>query len=340
MTWFEFNLNDFSVSFLSILFEGVPFMFIGTLLSGFIDAFVSPEALERRLPKNRYVAIGMSGILGAVLPMCECGIVPVIRRMVTKGYPVSAALTYLLAAPIVNPIVAVSTFAAFRGQHPWEVMTLRLVLGFFVAVVVGWVVEHLPVHRILNSEMMGRLPTRTMNFVRVHKPAPMLVTAGGGGDPLFDAPAHGHAEHGHKHHNRGPLSKKILGAVRCAATDFLGVAFYLVIGAAITSLFNTAVNRSAIAPLAGHAWAATPSMMVLALLLSLCSTSDAFIAANFVAFPLASKLAFIVLGPMMDVKLLFMYGLMFRKRFTLSLAAGLFIFIGSLCLLVTHFIRL
>src|SRR5438477_1371024 len=106
MSWFTFNLQDFSISFLSILFEGVPFMFIGTLVSGFIDAFVPSEKMEKILPRNPVAAIALSGALGVVFPMCECGVVPVIRRLIRKGLPVSCALTYLLAAPIVNPIVA------------------------------------------------------------------------------------------------------------------------------------------------------------------------------------------------------------------------------------------
>ena len=126
MSWFTFNLQDFSISFLSILFEGVPFMFIGTLLSGIIDAFVPSETMEKFLPRNQIAAIALSGVLGVVFPMCECGVVPVIRRLIRKGLPVSCALTYLLAAPIVNPIVALSTFAAFRGQHPAMVTSMRL----------------------------------------------------------------------------------------------------------------------------------------------------------------------------------------------------------------------
>jgi uncharacterized membrane protein YraQ (UPF0718 family) len=126
MQWFNFNLQDFSVSFLSILFEGAPFMFIGTLIAGFVDAFVPPQMMERILPRNTGIAIGLSALLGIAFPMCECGLVPVIRRMIGKGMPISCALTYLLSAPIVNPIVAVSTIAAFRGQRPILTASLRL----------------------------------------------------------------------------------------------------------------------------------------------------------------------------------------------------------------------
>src|SRR5882757_6100786 len=154
MQWFHFSLSDFSVSFLSILFEGVPFMFIGTLIAGLVDAFVPARMMESLLPRNMALAVGASGLLGIVFPMCECGVVPVIRRMVLKGMPISCGLTYLLAAPIVNPIVAVSTYAAFRGQSPLLVTSLRIAMGYAVACIVGLVVERIPIGKILNKEMM------------------------------------------------------------------------------------------------------------------------------------------------------------------------------------------
>ena len=133
-------------------------MFIGTLLSGVIDAFVPAERIEAILPANRTAAIALSGLLGVIFPMCECGVVPVIRRLVRKGLPVSCGLTYLLAAPIVNPIVALSTFAAFRGQHPGAMTSFRVALGFAVAVAFGFIVERIPVSEILSRRMLASLP--------------------------------------------------------------------------------------------------------------------------------------------------------------------------------------
>src|SRR5437868_165323 len=174
MNWFTFNLQDFSISFLSILFEGVPFMFIGTLLSGIIDAFVPSEKIKGVLPRNPIAAMALSGVLGVVFPMCECGMVPVIRRLIRKGLPVSCALTYLLSAPIVNPIVALSTFAAFRGQHPAIVTSMRLFMGFGVALVCGMIVQRIPLKEVLNRSMMAALQKRpalsTAHGQRVQEP--------------------------------------------------------------------------------------------------------------------------------------------------------------------------
>lgn len=343
MNWFHFSLQDFSISFLSILFEGVPFMFIGTLLSGVIDAFVPAERIEMMLPANRTAAIALSGVLGVIFPMCECGVVPVIRRLVRKGMPVSCGLTYLLAAPIVNPIVALSTFAAFRGQHPWTITSLRLALGFAVAVAFGLVAQHIPLSEMLNRRMLASLPNSARRRATPRsKEIPALAAIGGPGSEMAVAfplvSPETIVELHDEAHEEKTFGGKLIGATRCAAFDFLDVGFYLIIGAAIASLFNTAIDRHVLLPLGSHQLFATLGLMILALLLSLCSTSDAFIAANFFTFPASAKLAFMVFGPMMDLKLLFMYGLVFTKRLTFSLALALFIVIAALTLSLASFL--
>src|SRR5580704_1553225 len=105
MSWFTFHFQDFSYSFLSILFEGIPFLLLGSLVSEGTKASTNPETLTKILPKNGVLAIWLSGLLGGIFPMCECGSVIMIRRFIKKGLPISAAVTYMLASPIVNPIV-------------------------------------------------------------------------------------------------------------------------------------------------------------------------------------------------------------------------------------------
>src|SRR5438067_10632751 len=158
--WFSFHLADFALSFLSILFEGIPFLLLGSLLSGVIDAFVSPAMLTKFLPKNPNAAIALSGALGAVIPMCECGSVVMIRRFIRKGLPVSCAVAYMLGAPIVSPIVALSTFAAFRGQSPIVMTSLRLFFGFWIAVLVGFAVRFIPQQTLLQPSIIESLPAR------------------------------------------------------------------------------------------------------------------------------------------------------------------------------------
>lgn len=293
--WFWFSLPDFAYSFLSVVLEGVPFIFAGVVLSGLIDVFVPPRLLARLLPRNPAAGILLGGALGAVLPMCECGIVVVIRRLLQKGLPLSSAMAYMLAAPVVNPIVAFSTFAAFRGQGPWEMMLCRIGLSFAVAVIMATVVHFLRRDAVLRADLAVAVPSD----------------------------AH--------HHDHRSGKEKAAAAVRAATGDFLDVTVYFVLGAAVATLFNTSVNQQVILPLAEDRLLAVGSMMGLAALLSLCSTSDAFVAATFTGFPSAAKLAFLVFGPVVDLKLVFIYGLVFRRRFIVWLIGGLILLVFGLC---------
>jgi len=300
-SWFSFSFPDFSYAFLSVLLEGIPFILLGTLISGLIDQFLPQRLMTRLIPRNPYLAIYAAGALGMIFPMCECGVVPVIRRLIRKGMPVSSAVTYMLAAPLVNPIVAISTYAAFRGQGAAEMTALRLGVGYLVAVLVGMAVHNMVAKYVIKDSV--------------------LQTAGGANE---------------RSRIEGmPFPYRLGSALRVSVADFIDIGFYFVLGVAVASIFSTSINQAILLPLAMDVWMATGAMMLFAMVLSLCSTSDAFIAATFVAFPAVSKLAFLVFGPMMDLKLIFIYSMAFRKRFVFGLAVGLFVLIGLICVRLT-----
>jgi uncharacterized membrane protein YraQ (UPF0718 family) len=117
--------------------------------------------------------------------------------------------------------------------------------------------------------------------------------------------------------------------MRTTMRDFLETAMYFTIGVAITSVFRAYVTEDLIVLFNQSEFAGIGLMMALAFVLSLCSTSDAFIAANFPVSQ-SAKLAFLVFGPMMDVKLVFMYLSVFKSRFVIILALSLFVVIGGL----------
>ena len=112
--------------------------------------------------------------------------------------------------------------------------------------------------------------------------------------------------------------------------DFLDTGTYFAIGVAITSFFNTQVNQAIIERITGNEWLAIPALMLLAIALSLCSTIDAFIVAAMASFSFTAKLAFLVFGPMMDFKLLFMYSAVFKRRMVLGMFVGLMFVVGML----------
>jgi uncharacterized protein len=303
--------GDVLVDFLSILFEGAPYILIGTIFSGCLDAFLPSRSLERVVPRNGVLAVMLGGLMGLVFPVCECAIVPVIRRLVQKGLPLGCAVTYMLAAPIVNPVVALSTITAFKeykqlasfdlGALAHAPMTLgRLSLGYAVAVIVGLIVLRLRPAAVLKAKIVEAIATTK----QAEATAPASAVS-------FDS--------------------KLVNAMRTAMRDFLDTGMYFVIGAAITAAFHQREElRMLLKSVSGDPMLATPTLMVFAVVLSLCSTSDAFIAAPMIGFSNAAKLAFLVFGPMMDIKLLFMYSSVFQRRVVLSLLIGLFLLILAL----------
>lgn len=281
-------IQDFAFAFLGLLFEGAPFIVLGTLFSGFIDAYLSPKLLTRALPEKKIPAILVAGLLGLVLPVCECAIVPVIRRLIGKGLPVGCAFAYMLAAPIVNPITLFSTYKAFAGD--WSMAFSRLGMGYAIAVLAAFVVTILPIGKVLKKHVTHR---KNDNF-------------------------HDHGAGG-----------KLTHAMRTAQADFVDVAVYFTLGIAVTSLFNTGVapGLSTLDNIANSQWGAPATLMGLAFVLSLCSSSDAFVVAALDRFSYTAKLAFMVFGPMVDLKLIFLYQTILRPKFLAIMVVSLFVVI-------------
>ena len=347
MDWFSFHFADFAFSFLSILLEGVPFLLLGSLISGAVEVFLPGNYITKNMPKNPVAATLLGGVLGALIPMCECGSVVVIRRFLAKGLPVSFAVTYMLAAPIVSPVVAVSTFMAFRGQSPFAMTSLRLMIGYGIAVAVGLVVSQLLVKRVLNDKLLATLPSNQPAEEPAEQQSVTTANPDGSGAkvPAKDKRtgvriigASDRMDAGEEVlFSQNPFVaffEKVSRVMRAASSDFLDVALFFVIGAAIAATFNTAVDQTIILPLAENSTLAVPSMMLLASGLALCSSTDAFIAASFTVFPFAAKLAFLTFGPVFDVKLVFLYGMIFRRKFVAFMAIGLFVVIALICLQV------
>jgi uncharacterized membrane protein YraQ (UPF0718 family) len=317
MSWFHFSWQNFWFSFLALAFEGLPFVLVGSLISGFIAAFVPSRIITRFLPKNRFLATLVSGLLGLIFPVCECGVVPVVRRLLDKGLPLSCGLTYMLASPIVNPLVAISTYAAFRGQHPELNTAVRLISGYLVAVVVGLSVSRLDPARVLGGKAIPSRSPLSPRLQRTSRRRSALSIAA-----MPDAPdASGDVS----------VIQRVIGAIQLASDDFIDTAIYFMIGAAVASVFNTAVDQRIILPLASSPILSVVAMMLIAGVLTLCSTSDAFIAATFTSFPIPARMAFLIFGPMFDFKLLFLYSALLKKRTVLALGIGLFIIVGVLC---------
>ncbi len=264
--------QTFLLIFSSIVIEALPFILVGALASAAIAVFLPERAFGAvaRLPLALQIPSAALG--GFAFPVCECGSVPVARRLIARGVHPSAGVTFMLASPVLNPIVLASTWVAYGGHaRGAEMVTGRASLGLLAAAAAGLAI--------------GR--TRGADLLRPRATA--------------------HEEHGHDH---GPTAFS-----SHLVSDFLFMGKFIVLGAALSAFVQTTVPQSVIAKLGGTPVLAALSLMAVAYVLSLCSEADAFIAASFTSFSPGAQLAFLVLGPIVDMKLTVLYGATFRGWF-------------------------
>lgn len=266
-----------STIFISIVVQAMPFLMLGVLLSGAIVAFVPPTLWQRILPKNPVLAVPVAGCAGLALPGCECASVPIGGALMKSGVRPAAALTFLLAAPAINPVVLASTWVAFPGQP--EMVLARFVASLAVSIVMGWL------------------------WLRFGK-AEWLR-------PLMREHLHG--------------ATKFETFRRAATHDFLHAGGFLVIGAGVAATLDAVVPVSVMDTIADNPVLAILAMALLAVILCVCSEADAFIAASFTQFSPTAMLAFMVVGPMVDLKLVGMQVGIFGRRFAARFAPTTFV---------------
>lgn len=298
MRWDFDKLQTFKIIFISIILEALPFLLIGVLVSAILQAFVSDRLIGKLTPRHPIAGALFGSLLGIVLPLCECGMIPIVRRLIRKGLPPYIGLTYIVAGPILNPVVVGATFAAFRANR--ELAYSRFYLAFIVSFALG-----LLLYYFMKSNPMK-------------------------------AESHRHHHHHHHHHDPAPGSpfmSKLAHTPGHAAEEFFDMGKFLLFGAFVTALLQTIISRQAISAVADHDVGSQLFMMGLAYVLSLCSTSDAFVAASFSSmFPPSALLAFLVFGPMVDLKSTLMLLSVFRRKFVLAFILLLFalVWIGSM----------
>jgi hypothetical protein len=262
---------------------------------------------------------------GMIFPICECAVVPVVRRLIGKGLPLSAAIAYLLGGPIVNPIVAASTALAYAFD--WHIVILRLVLGYGIAVAIGTLMGWLFTGTEAVKDSSDTLWNNTLSCSCHHQLEQDHCLACSGKAQTFPAKINQISNTtkcgcGSSHSTSDSWIDKAGSAFTHAMDDFLAVGHYLVIGAFIAALAQTYIDRSSFLSLTAAPVLSVVLMMTLAILLNLCSEADAFIAASFQGLmPIPAQMAFLLTGPMFDLKLLLMYQKVFTQRAIVVLAS-------------------
>lgn len=282
-------LKDAITIFLGIIIEATPFVALGVLFSTLIRLYLSEGRLLKLIPSNRLGSILTGSCFGFFMPVCECGNIPLARRLLLKKVPFHVTLAFLLAAPVFNPIVIFATWAAFRG-HP-EMVILRVVFSLAIALIISFIFSFHKTPKDLLIPQMSEVQT-----------------------------------HDHK--------KNFIGTF---IEEFFEMMSALVIGTTIASFVQMILPRNLVLSIGSGPISSILAMMTLAALVSICSNVDAFFALSYSStFTTGSLLAFLVFGPVVDIKGLIMMKKIFKTK-TLFWIAILY---AQLTFLFTLFINL
>lgn len=319
--------NAFTL-FLSLLVEAMPFLLLGVFLSTLLYLWSDEQWLIAHIPKNPIVGAFMGSCIGFLFPVCECGNVPVARRLLMQGVPPAVAIGFLLAAPTINPIVVISTYTAFRDQP--EIVVLRVVFSLFIATFIGWLfswqknVQSL-LHPLLSKRFEILVPPAENSSPSLLQSGTFLL--GEGINPVkFDANLAPKIEKKWKQEKSFTL---FLEAFFEELRELGGV---LVLGSMIAACIQVFIPREIIVSLGQNTVTSILAMMVLAGVVSICSTVDSFFALSFAStFTSGSVLAFLVFGPMIDIKGLGLMLSIFRPKVLIYL----FTLAGQLTFILT-----
>ena len=305
-------MRDIAIYFTTIMLEAIPFLLLGALISAIIEEFVSEERISKMIPKNRVLGSLVGIFLGLFIPACDCAVIPIAMRLKKKKVPTNVIVSFMLASPIISPVVLLSTFFAFGetekmllfGFEMPKLFVYRTIFGVLVALVVGIILDIICKDAVLKEETYEH--------------------------------HHHHEGCSCSHHEKetGPLGR-VKNIINIMYGDFMGIISYMAVGALLAATMQILLPISNIGGIVQNKYISTFIMMLLAFALSLCSTSDAFIARTFMnSLSKNSILAFILLGPMIDIKNTILLNKSFNKKFVIVLVASIFITVYLISCLV------
>lgn len=279
-------MKNISIIFLSIFLESLPFILLGSLISSVIEVFISNDKIAKIIPKNKVLGSIVGVLLGFFIPACDCAVIPVSKRLLKKKVPINVAVSFMLASPIINPVVLLSTYTAFYKTSP-EIFWYRLIFGIIISLIIGIIIG-----------IIYKDKDITLN--------------------------NSDEECCHHTHNHNKLIKIINHTI----LDMYDVLKYLMLGAFITVIFQTIIPRGIITVFNNNQILSIITLMIFAYLISLCSTSDSFVGKSLMSqFTNSSVLAYLLLGPMIDIKNTLVLLGNYNKKFVYTLISLIFIII-------------
>ena len=311
-------MRDIAIYFTTIMLEAIPFLLLGALISAIIEEFVSEERISKMIPKNRVLGSLVGIFLGLFIPACDCAVIPIAMRLKKKKVPTNVIVSFMLASPIISPVVLLSTFFAFGetekmllfGFEIPKLFVYRTIFGVLVALVVGIILDIICKDAVLKEETYEH-HHHHHDHEHIH-----IHTCN-----------HHHEGCSCSHHEKetGPLGR-VKNIINIMYGDFMGIISYMAVGALLAATMQILLPISNIGGIVQNKYISTFIMMLLAFALSLCSTSDAFIARTFMnSLSKNSILAFILLGPMIDIKNTIVLNKSFNKKFVIVLIGAIFL---------------
>ena len=292
-------IKDISIVFISIFFESLPFLLLGALISSIIERYISNEKMAKLIPKNPILGCFVGIFMGFFIPACDCAVIPISKRLIKKEVPLNVAISFMLSSPIINPVVLLSTYYAFFKVNP-NIFWYRLIFGIAISLIVGIIIGI-----IFNKK---RVIINNMD-------------------------EYCECGHDHCHHHEKGFKNDIVFILKHTALDMFEVVKYLMFGALIASLVQVLLPRDILMLFNDNEMLSIIVLMLFAYLISLCSTSDSFVGKSLLStFTKSSILAYLLLGPMIDIKNTFVLLGNYKKKFVFTLISLIFIvvFIFSL----------
>jgi hypothetical protein len=327
-------MNQFKSAFtlfLSLLVEAIPFLLLGVVLSSAILLFVDEDKLIARVPRNPIIASLVGSCIGFLFPVCECGNVPVARRLLTKGVPVSVAIAFLLAAPTINPVVIWSTWVAFPDRP--DLVILRVVFSLAIATIIASIFS---VQKDPRGLLQPLLAKRLAMRLAEKEAKPTLLQSGSFWLNRGSRPLELTLANSTNLVNLGvkkPFLLKIQIFLDNVFQELRELGGMLILGSAIAAVIQVFIPREYILSIGQSNIQSIFAMLVLAALVSICSTVDAFFALSFSStFTTSSLLAFLVFGPTIDLKSITLMLSIFKPKivFYIFLLAGQLTFLATL----------
>lgn len=292
-------IKNVSIIFMSIFLESLPFLLLGALISAIIETFVSNDTMVKIIPKNKILGSIVGVFLGFFLPACDCAVIPVSKRLIKKKVPINVSVSFMLASPIINPVVLLSTYYAFYKTNP-EIFWYRLLFGIIIALLIG----------IIIGIIFGNKE---------------VIKSGIEEDD--------HCCSCDEHHHHHKKDNKVVSIFKHTAIDMFEVVKYLMFGAMLASLVQVLLPRNVLVMFNDNPAVSVIALMLFAYLISLCSTSDSFVGKSLLSsFPKSAIIGYLLLGPMIDIKNTIVLLGNYNSKFVATLISLIFaiIFIFSL----------